>query len=109
MLVNRQYCYPLTISDYRSRYLITCEGVPSRRSDFALSIFARAFRDFGLPHATRTDKGALFASGNALFGLTKLSVWWLRLGIQIQRIKPGHPQQNGLHERRTWGSNRYFE
>jgi putative transposase len=99
MLGNREYCYPLTISDYRSRYLITCEGVPSTRSDFAFSIFERAFKDFGLPHAMRTDNGVPFASGNALFGLTKLAVWWLRLGIQIQRIKPGHPEQNGRHER----------
>ena len=99
MLGNREYCYPLTITDYKSRYLITCEGVPSTRSDFAFSIFERAFKDFGLPHAIRTDNGVPFASGNALFGLSKLSVWWLRLGIQIQRIKPGHPEQNGRHER----------
>jgi transposase InsO family protein len=99
MLGNREYCYPLTISDYRSRYLLTCEGVPSTRSDFAFAIFERAFKDFGLPHAIRTDNGVPFASGNALFGLSKLAVWWLRLGIQIQRIKPGHPEQNGRHER----------
>ena len=61
--------------------------------------FERAFKDFGLPHAIRTDNGVPFASGNALFGLSKLAVWWLRLGIQIQRIKPGHPEQNGRHER----------
>jgi putative transposase len=82
MLGNREYCYPLTISDYRSRYLLTCAGVPSTRSDFAVSIFERAFKDFGLPHAIRTDNGVPFASGNALFGLTKLSVWWLRLFLQ---------------------------
>jgi len=99
MLGNHEYCYPLTITDYRSRYLITCEGVASTRSDFAFSIFERAFKDFGLPHAIRTDNGVPFASGNALFGLSKLSVWWLRLGIQVQRIKPGHPEQNGRHER----------
>jgi len=99
MLGNRAYCYPLTISDYRSRYLIACEGVASTRSDFAFSIFERAFKDFGLPYAIRTDNGVPFASGNALFGLSKLSVWWLRLGINIQRIKPGHPEQNGRHER----------
>jgi putative transposase len=52
-----------------------------------------------LPHAIRTDNGVPFASGNALFGLSKLAVWWLRLGIQIQHIKPGHPEQNGRHER----------
>jgi len=99
MLGNQQYCYPLTITDYRSRYLITCEGVASTRSDFAFTIFERAFKDFGLPAAIRTDNGVPFASGNALFGLSKLSVWWLRLGINIQRIKPGHPEQNGRHER----------
>ena len=99
MLGNREYCYPLTISDYRSRYLLACEGVASTKSDFAFSIFERAFKDFGLPHAIRTDNGVPFASGNALFGLSRLAVWWLRLGIQIQRIKPGHPEQNGRHER----------
>ena len=99
MLGNREYCYPLTISDYRSRYLLTCEGVPSTRSNFAFSIFETTFKDFGLPHAIGTDNGVPLASGNALFGLSKLSVWWLRLGIPIQRIKPGHPEQNGRHER----------
>jgi putative transposase len=62
----------------------------STRSDFAFSIFERAFKDFGLPHAIRTDNGVPFASGNALFGLSKLSVWWLRLGIQLQRVNR-HP------------------
>ncbi len=99
MLGNKQYCYPLTITDYRSRYLLTCEGLASTRTDFAFSVFERTFKDFGLPAAIRTDNGTPFASGNALFGLSKLSVWWLRLGIQIQRIKPGHPEQNGRHER----------
>jgi len=99
LLGNKQYCYPLTISDYRSRYLLACEGLESTRSDFAFSIFERTFKDFGLPAAIRTDNGHPFASPNALFGLSKLSVWWLRLGIQIQRIQPGQPQQNGRHER----------
>ena len=99
MLGNRQYCYPLTISDYRSRYLLACEGMASTRSDFAFAAFERVFKDFGLPRAIRTDNGTPFAGPNALFGLSKLSVWWLRLGIQIQRIKPGQPQQNGRHER----------
>lgn len=98
-LGNRQYCYPLTISDYRSRYLLACEGVTSTRSDFAFAVFERVFKDFGLPKAIRTDNGAPFASPHALFGLSKLSVWWLRLGIAIERIKPGNPQQNGRHER----------
>ena len=99
MLGSRQYCYPLTISDYRSRYLLACEGMSSTRSDFAFAIFERVFKEFGLPRAIRTDNGTPFASPNALFGLSKLAVWWLRLGIQIQRIKPGNPQQNGRHER----------
>ena len=99
LLGNKQYCYPLTITDYRSRYLLACEGLQSTQTDFALSVFERAFKDFGLPTAIRTDNGTPFASPNALFGLSKLSVWWLRLGIQVQRIKPGHPQQNGRHER----------
>jgi putative transposase len=98
-LGNKLYCYPLTITDYRSRYLLSCEGLASTRSDFAFSVFERTFKDFGLPSAIRTDNGIPFASPNALFGLSKLSVWWLRLGIQIQRIKPGNPQQNGRHER----------
>ena len=98
-LGNRRYCYPLTISDYRSRYLLACEGLHSTKSEFAFSVFEQAFRDFGLPHAIRTDNGIPFASPNALFGLSKLAVWWLRLGIKIQRIQPGCPQQNARHER----------
>ena len=98
-LGNRRYCYPLTISDYRSRYLLACEGLHSTKSELAFSVFEQAFRDFGLPHAIRTDNGTPFASPNALFGLSKLAVWWLRLGIKIQRIQPGRPQQNARHER----------
>jgi len=99
LLGNKKYCYPLTITDYRSRYLLSCEGLESTRSDFAITVFERTFKDFGLPKAIRTDNGIPFASPNALFGLSKLSVWWLRLGINIERIKPGHPEQNGRHER----------
>jgi len=99
LLGNRQYCYPLTISDYRSRYLLACEGLASTKSEFAFSVFERVFRDYGLPDAIRTDNGTPFAAPCALFGLSRLAVWWLRLGIQIQRIKPGNPQQNGRHER----------
>jgi len=99
MLGNKHYCYPLTITDYRSRYLLACEGLSSVRNQFAFTVFERAFQDFGLPDAIRTDNGTPFASGNALFGLSTLAVWWLRLGIKLQRIKPAHPQQNGRHER----------
>lgn len=69
------------------------------REKFAFTVFERAFKEFGLPTAIRTDNGVPFASGHALYGLRKLSVWWLRLGLQIERIKPGHPEQNGRHER----------
>ena len=99
MLGNRQYCYPLTVTDFASRYLLTCEALSTTQEKFAFTVFERAFKEFGLPGAIRTDNGLPFASGHALYGLSKLSVWWLRLGIQIERITPGHPQQNGRHER----------
>ncbi len=99
MLADRRYCYPLTISDFASRYLLTCEGLATTKEKYAFTVFERAFKDFGLPKAIRTDNGVPFASAWALFGLSKLSVWWLRLGIRIERIKPGNPQQNGRHER----------
>lgn len=98
-LGNHRYCYPLTISDYRSRYLLACEGLESTQAVFAFSVFERAFKEFGLPTAIRTDNGNPFSSPNALFGLSRLSIWWLKLGIEIERIKPGHPEQNGRHER----------
>lgn len=98
-LGNKHYCYPLTITDHQSRYLLACEGLTSTKAEFAFSVFEQAFKEFGLPQAMRTDNGIPFASPNALFGLSRLSIWWLRLGIQLQRIKPGHPQQNGRHER----------
>lgn len=99
MLGNKKYCYPLTITDYRSRYLLSCEGLESTKTPFAFTVFEEVFREFGLPDAIRTDNGVPFASANAMFGLSRLSVWWLRLGITIERIKPGHPEQNGRHER----------
>lgn len=98
-LGNKQYCYPLTITDYRSRYLLACEGLESTREQGVFPVFERTFKEFGLPAAIRTDNGVPFASAHALFGLSKLAVWWLRLGIRIERIKPGCPQQNGRHER----------
>ena len=99
MLTDRRYCYPLTITDFASRYLITCEALSSTRETYAFNVFERAFRDYGLPRAIRTDNGVPFSSPMSLFNLSKLSVWWLRLGIGIERIKPGNPQQNGRHER----------
>lgn len=99
MLADRRYCYPLTISDFASRYLLTCEALSTTQEVYAFTVFERVFKEFGLPKAIRTDNGVPFASPNALFGLSKLSVWWLRLGLEIERIKPGHPEQNGRHER----------
>nr|WP_321527346.1 IS481 family transposase [Sedimenticola selenatireducens] len=99
LLGNRCYCYPLTMTDYASRYLLSCEGLESTKEVGAFPVFERTFKQFGLPQAIRTDNGVPFASPNALFGLSRLSVWWLRLGIAIERIQPGQPQQNGRHER----------
>ena len=99
MLGNRRYCYPLTITDFASRYLLTCEALSTTQERFAFTAFDRAFKEFGLPQAIRTDNGVPFAGPTALYRLSKLAVWWLRLGIRIERIAPGHPQQNGRHER----------
>jgi len=99
MLADQRYCYPLTITDFASRYLLCCEGLETTQERYAFTMFERTFKDFGLPRAIRSDNGVPFASNSAFFGLSKLSVWWLRLGIGIERIKPGNPQQNGRHER----------
>lgn len=98
-LGNHRYVYPLTITDYRSRYLLACEGLESVKEAGSIEVFEKAFKEYGLPSAIRTDNGVPFSSPHALFGLSRLSVWWLRLGISIERIKPGNPQQNGRHER----------
>ena len=98
-LGNKRYCYPLTVTDHASRYLLLCEALESTREDTAFEAFEQLFRQRGLPGAIRSDNGVPFASPNALFNLSKLAVWWLRLGIKIERIKPGHPQQNSRHER----------
>lgn len=98
-LGNGHYCYPLTVTDHASRYLLLCEALDSVRENMTITAFEQLFLERGLPAAIRSDNGVPFASANALFNLSKLSVWWLRLGIAIERIKPGHPQQNGRHER----------
>ncbi len=99
LLGNHQYCYPLTVTDHASRFLLTCEALSSTKEDYAFTVFERLFKERGLPANIRSDNGVPFASAHALFNLSKLAVWWLRLGIGIERIKPGHPQQNGRHER----------
>jgi transposase InsO family protein len=98
-LGNGHYCYPLTVTDHASRFLLLCEALDSTREDMTITAFEQLFLEHGMPAAIRSDNGVPFASPNALFNLSKLSVWWLRLGIGIERIKPGHPQQNGRHER----------
>ena len=99
LLGNKRYCYPLTVTDHASRFLLLCEALESNKEDSAFRAFERLFQERGLPQAIRSDNGVPFASPNGLFNLSKLSVWWLRLGISIERIRPGHPQQNGRHER----------
>ena len=98
-LGNGEYCFPLTVTDHASRYLLLCEALDSTREDLATTAFEQLFLERGLPAAIRSDNGVPFTSSNALFNLSKLSVWWLRLGIAIERIRPGRPQQNGRHER----------
>ena len=98
-LGNREYCYPLTVTDQASRFILMCEALQSTKEAGAFEAFVRLFQERGLPDAIRTDNGLPFASPNGLYNLSKLSVWWLRLGIAIERIKPGNPTQNGRHER----------
>lgn len=93
-----RYCYPLTIADQHTRFLLTCHGLLSTETVTAKPVFERAFQEYGLPAAIRTDNGIPFAT-QALHGLSYLNVWWMRLGIQHQRIHPGRPQENGAHER----------
>ncbi len=99
MLGDRRYCYPLTITDQVSRFLLACEGLETTAEAMAFTVFERVFREYGLPQAIRTDNGVPFASPHALFHLSRLAVWWLRLGTALERIAPGQPQQNGRHER----------
>ena len=97
-MANAKYCYPLTITDFHSRYLLGCEAMNSTQSESAKQGFEWSFREYGLPTRIRTDNGVPFSS-RSVQGLSALSVWWMRLGIQVERIEPGKPQQNGRHER----------
>jgi transposase InsO family protein len=92
------HCYPLTLTDQHTRYLLSCEAFSRISTDEAQAACTDAFRRYGLPEVIRSDNGAPFAS-TGLAGLSTLSVWWLRLGITLERIDPGKPQQNGRHER----------
>jgi transposase InsO family protein len=97
--LDGRYCYPLTIADQDSRYLLASEGLLSTRGRRARSVFERVFREHGLPDGILTDNGPPFAMWNAICGLSALGVWWMQLGIRHYRIEPGKPQQNGRHER----------
>jgi transposase InsO family protein len=95
---NGEYCYPLTVTDQFSRFLLACKGRLSTEHAQAMVVFERLFREYGLPLAILTDNGSPFAS-TGLARLSRLSVWWIKLGIHPQLIELGCPQQNGKHER----------
>lgn len=97
-VVEREYCYPLTTSDLFSRFLLGCTALRSTETRGARATFERLFQEYGLPRAIRSDNGVPFSSVT-LGGLSPLAVWWVRLGIRLERIPPGQPQHNGRHER----------
>jgi len=97
-LGHKRYCYPLTVTDHASRFLLLCEALESNRQELAFQAFERLFKERGLrglPQAIRSDNGVPFASPHGLFQLSRLSIWWLQPGTAVERIQPGHPQQNG--------------
>lgn len=97
-LGDGNYCYPLTITDQFSRFIVGCEGMGAICEDAARDVCEEVFRTYGIPAVMRSDNGVPFAS-TGLAGLTKLSAYWLRLGITLERTRPAHPQDNGRHER----------
>lgn len=97
-LGDGQRCYPLTIADAHTRFLLVCHGLGSTAHVGALAAVDRAFREYGLPRTIRTDNGGPFAT-KAIAGLSRLNIWWTQLGIAHDRIAPGHPEQNAEHER----------
>lgn len=97
-LGNGRYCYPFTVTDHFSRFLAGCEALENTGTSDAQTALWAAFGDYGLPEAIRSDNGSPFASCGRL-GLSRLSVALMRLGIDIERIEPGKPEQNGRHER----------
>jgi putative transposase len=96
---NHEYCYPLTVTDNYSRYLLACQAMRGTLGQPCKAVFTRLFQEWGLPGRIRTDNGVPFAGTSTLSRLSVLSVWWLRLGILHELIQPGKPQQNGRHER----------
>lgn len=96
---NRALCYPLTIADPFSRYILAIDALDSVHMAPAKVVFERVFREYGLPRQMVTDNGTPFCSAVSLGGLTQLSRWWIEMGITPIRIEPGRPDQNGIHER----------
>ena len=92
------YCYPLTVTDGASRFLLGCQALHSTAHETAKPVFRRLFQEYGLPQRIRSDNGVPFAT-TAIGRLSRLSIWWIRLGIYPELIEPGCPQQNGRHER----------
>src|SRR3954467_7945860 len=97
LLRDGRYCHPLTLRDGFSRFVLRCDGLPAESYPCTRPRFERAFAAFGLPECIRSDNGTPFAS-TGLAGLSRLSVWWMQLGIRVERIAPGCPEQNGSHE-----------
>lgn len=96
--LDGRYCYPLTVQDAHTRFLLACDALLSTKTDEAQPCFERLFREYGLPQVMHTDNGPPFASPTPL-GLTRLNVWWIKLGITPERSRPGCPQDNARHER----------
>jgi transposase InsO family protein len=97
-LGNGKYCYPLTITDHYSRFLIACEALEDTKTESVFPVFEAIFQKYGMPKIIRSDNGVPFSSVG-LAGMSRLSTWFIRLGIRPERIEPGHPEQNGRHER----------
>jgi len=98
-LGNSRLCYPLTVTDGFSRYLLGCQSLESPSGEACQHVFESLFREYGLPGAILTDNGSPFAATSSLARLSRLSVWWIRLEIRPLLTQPGHPEQNGRHER----------
>ena len=94
-----QRCEPLTVRDEHSRFVLRVQSMQTTRTDAVREVFERLFKTYGLPKAIRSDNGSPFASSSAILGLSRLSAWWVALGIDLERGRPGKPQDNGAHER----------
>ena len=96
---DQQRCEPLTVRDEHIRYMLMAQPMARSDTDSVRAVFEKLFERYGLPGAIRSDNGSPFASSNAILGLSRLSAWWLSLGISLERGRPGKPQDNGGHER----------